>query len=186
MTRFNLALIYQKTRCILHRKYLLEGQNDPRYAYSRDTCIDAALTILRYHSHVFSASQPGGQLQTMRWYMSSLSSHDFLLAAMVVCLELNHRYRSHLRNAEPSSRSMIDALESSYKLWQGLDTFHPEDARLATRALEMMINRVKASGIADGGVSGLNNTTPASTTGKSCLVHIRAQTLTRLDSIDCR
>ncbi|KAF2479386.1 fungal-specific transcription factor domain-containing protein, partial [Neohortaea acidophila] len=31
---------------------------------------------------------PGGQLESVKWYMGSISTHDFLLAAMVMCLEL--------------------------------------------------------------------------------------------------
>ncbi|EGP87025.1 uncharacterized protein MYCGRDRAFT_71726, partial [Zymoseptoria tritici IPO323] len=30
----------------------------------------------------------GGQLESVKWYMGSISTHDFLLAAMVICLEL--------------------------------------------------------------------------------------------------
>ncbi|KAL9120712.1 MAG: hypothetical protein Q9187_002732 [Circinaria calcarea] len=98
MNRFNLELLYQKTRCVLHRSYLLEAHTDSRFAYSQRTCIQAAMDILRHHSTIYNACQVGGQLSPVKWYMASLTTHDFLLAAMIICLELNS---NHNVDSEP-------------------------------------------------------------------------------------
>ncbi|KAF2467236.1 uncharacterized protein BDR25DRAFT_376125 [Lindgomyces ingoldianus] len=139
MSRFNIELLYQKTRVVLHRNYLTAGQSDPRFADSRKTCVDASLEILRYQNIVFQACRPGGQLQKVWWYMSSLSTYDFLLAAMVVCLELNH-----LRNIEsspdfegtPTTRiaEMLGILENTYEIWAN----HPNRFRESIRGAEMV------------------------------------------------
>ena len=92
--RFKLEMLYQKTRCVLHRRSLTEGSllspsASPRGDYSRATCVDAAMTLLGHHAAVFDASQDATQLNSTRWFMSSLNAHDFLLAAMIICLELH-------------------------------------------------------------------------------------------------
>ncbi|KAF2719447.1 hypothetical protein K431DRAFT_228699, partial [Polychaeton citri CBS 116435] len=98
MCRFNLDLLYLKTKTVLHRRYMLTPltQLSPEeqargIGVSRKTCIECALRVLQHHHTIYQASQPGGQLESVKWYMGSLSTHDFLLAAMIVCLELNQQ-----------------------------------------------------------------------------------------------
>lgn len=55
LNRHNIDMLYQKSLCVLHRKYLSHDRSDPKFAYSRKTCTDAALRILsinrKYTSH---------------------------------------------------------------------------------------------------------------------------------------
>ncbi|EMC94372.1 hypothetical protein BAUCODRAFT_74106, partial [Baudoinia panamericana UAMH 10762] len=98
MCRFNLDLLYLKTKLVLHRRYMLTPLSQLSLeeqvrgiGNSRKICIDCALRVLQHHHTIYSASQPGGQLESVKWYMGSISTHDFLLAAMVICLELSQQ-----------------------------------------------------------------------------------------------
>lgn len=84
--RFGLASLYQKSRCVLHRPYLVEAVPLPEHAYSRRTCLQSALTLLAYHEAIHEATQPGGLLYHIGWFITGLGMHDFLLAAMIVYL----------------------------------------------------------------------------------------------------
>ncbi|EME49238.1 hypothetical protein DOTSEDRAFT_118472, partial [Dothistroma septosporum NZE10] len=98
MCRFNIDLLYLKTKIVLHRRYMEKpfAQLSPKeqtmgIGYSRRACISCALRVLQHHSTIYSASQSGGQLESVKWYMGSISTHDFLLASMVICLELSQQ-----------------------------------------------------------------------------------------------
>ncbi|TLD33842.1 hypothetical protein PspLS_01153 [Pyricularia sp. CBS 133598] len=83
MQRYWLDLLYQKARCVLHRRF-------NRVPKSRWACVDAAVKIMRIQYDVHVEMQPGGRLARERLFISSLYTHDFLLANMVLCAELSH------------------------------------------------------------------------------------------------
>ena len=85
------------------------------------------MEILRYHRTIFHACQPGGQLNKVWWYMSSLQTFDFLLAAMVICLELNH-LQSTVKSSEYSFE-IFDLLQNTHDIWAN----HPNRFRDAVR-----------------------------------------------------
>ncbi|KAI9053864.1 hypothetical protein LZ554_002811 [Drepanopeziza brunnea f. sp. 'monogermtubi'] len=129
MQRFNLDIFWQKTICVLHRKYIARAQQNPRYALSRRACVDASMELLRHQAQLYRESQPGGRMRTMKWFIASLTKHDFLLAAVLVCLDLH--YDSVSENlAEPPPNydpdfwtpaqraAMLHALETSQDIWK--------------------------------------------------------------------
>jgi hypothetical protein len=89
LRRFALEGCLQKSRCLLHRKYLIPGQSNPEYRYSRTASIDAAMKLLDVQYIIHGASQPGGQLFREQWRMSALISQDYVLAAIILCLDLD-------------------------------------------------------------------------------------------------
>jgi hypothetical protein len=131
MCRFNLDLLYLKTKLVLHRRYMLTpiAQLSPEeqacgIGNSRKICINCALRVLQHHQTIYTASQPGGQLESVKWYMGSISTHDFLLAAMIICMELSQQINdgsflivSGGREC-PRQQAMLDALEKSQKIWE--------------------------------------------------------------------
>jgi len=145
MIRCNLELLYQKTRCILHRRYLGESWRDNRFVESRRLCVEAAMEILRLHAAVHDASQPSGQLYTVRWYMSTLSSHDFLLGAMIVSLaldQLSNHGEAETRNEKCAPFSeMRQALKTSYNIWKEPQYSNPATHK-AVKALTIMLRRL--------------------------------------------
>lgn len=88
MQRFNLSILYNKGQCVLHRRFLSRARDNPRYAHSRRTCVDSSMDLLNHQATLHYESRPGRRLHSLKWYISSLTSHDFLLAATLVCLDL--------------------------------------------------------------------------------------------------
>ena len=93
MNHFNLKLLYQETPCVLDFNYLLEAHTFSCFAYSRSICIQAAMDILRHQSMIYEACQVRGA--NCAWSSGTWlrSQHDFLLAAIIICLELNSNHK---------------------------------------------------------------------------------------------
>ncbi|KAM0248801.1 hypothetical protein ACHAQJ_009312 [Trichoderma viride] len=149
MQRYNLELLYQKARCVLHRRYLMEARSNLRYIYSRWACVDAAKQILRHQYDIYNGTLPGGQLHRDRWFVSSLTTHDFLQAAMILCLDLSSELRyepqlSHANQGEKgapeSRRERLEALETSYVIWRALRD-QSADANKAAAVLEVILGK---------------------------------------------
>lgn len=132
MQRYILDLLYLRAQCILHRKYMGCARENSRYSYSRRTCIEAAMEMLRHQASLHSESRPGGRLSKIQWYISSLTSSDFLLAAMVVCLELYQTAEAERQGRRASNdlfdgfggrerrAQMIATIEQSLSIWDTL------------------------------------------------------------------
>ena len=152
MNRLNIKLLYLKAICVLHRKYLNQDRSNQRYAYSRRVCVEAAIEILDLQADVHKSTLPGGQLYEDRWMLSSLTAHDFLLAAMIVCLDLSELLKVKtteqlsIRGLSIEEKhglcSNLDSLERSQRIWSQ-STVHSRDARTAADALALMIRKVR-------------------------------------------
>lgn len=174
MCRTNLALLVLKTRIILHRNFMLvplsqlsDVEQSRGIGTSRQICTDSALSVLHLHHSIHAETQPGGKLYTVKWYMGSISTHDFLLAAMVVCLALSQQISDDEELQEsggqlwcPRRQIMIDALEKSQHIWETdvaktrVELFLPltaadSESPMATettkacKAMSVMLNRVR-------------------------------------------
>ena len=94
MARFSLATVYHKSQCVLHRRYMRVARGNNRYVYSRRSCIESAMQLLSFQAIQHQASQERGRLRSVRSHVNSLTTHDYLLAATVVCMDLySHRDR---------------------------------------------------------------------------------------------
>lgn len=123
--RFGLASLYQKSRCVLHRRYLVDPQPLREHDYSRRTCVEAAVALLDYQSTMFEATKPGAILAQNRWFIASLAINDFLLADMVVALAAQRPNESKdepdwMATCTPSvtKDSLIEMLKRSYTIWK--------------------------------------------------------------------
>ncbi|KAL3421339.1 C6 transcription factor [Phlyctema vagabunda] len=153
MQRFNLDIVWQKTMCVLHRKYITRARTNPRYAHSRRACSDAALEILHHQAQLHRESQPGGRLRTMKWFISSLAKHDYLLGAMIVCLELHYESMSETMTEKPAAydgsfwspeqrAEMLRALETSLSIWTESAEASME-AYKASKVLGIMLEKLR-------------------------------------------
>lgn len=126
MQRFNLSILYHKGQCVLHRKFLARARENNRYAHSRRTCVDSSMDLLRHQATLHDESRPGRRLHGLKLIISSLNTHDFLLATMIICLDL--WYGAESEGAGRSSgdlytwglerrADMIHALEVSNEIW---------------------------------------------------------------------
>jgi hypothetical protein len=172
--RINLKLLVLKTRIILHRNLMLvpieqlsEVEQAQGIGTSRKICVDSALEVLKLQHAIHAESQLGGKLYTAQWYMGSISTHDFLLAAMVVCLNLSQQISEddQLRAIGtaswcPRRQAMADTLEKSYHIFTygsaasrfgaRLGSVHgafegtqSSETDMASKALGVMLDRVR-------------------------------------------
>ena len=92
MARFGLASVYHKSLCVLHRRFLKAAKTNPRYLHSRRTCLHSAMTLLSFQDIQYRETGDRGRMRSMRAYVNSLTTHDFLLAATILCTDLYHNY----------------------------------------------------------------------------------------------
>ncbi|TVY17050.1 Pyrrolocin cluster transcription factor fsdR [Lachnellula arida] len=153
MQRFNIDIFWHKTMCVLHRKYIARARQNPRYAHSRRACVDASMEILRHQAKLHRESQPGGRLRSMKWFITSLTKHDYLLGAMIVCLDLHYDQVSETMVDRPPNydpyfwtpaqrAEMFKALESSHEIWKGTAEASME-AYKASSILGVMLEKLR-------------------------------------------
>jgi hypothetical protein len=117
--------------------------------YSRKICVEAALELLKHHSSIFEATRGGGPLSSSRWFMTSLNAHDFLLAAMVLCMELNLIERSSSISAGPGNldvpkiEEIKQRLRRSYEIYR-LPVRHFAPTGKARKAMELMLAKTES------------------------------------------
>lgn len=99
MHRLFISTTFSKGQILLHRRFLYmkstSVEKDP-FDYSRIVCLDSALGRLRIQDIYYEESNPGGQLYTMGWRVSSVTNHEFLTATMIL--------RSLLYRGQPLER----------------------------------------------------------------------------------
>ena len=89
MHRLMVELMFRKSLCVLHRTYLSFDRDNIEYAPSREACRESALRVLDLHAEFDLETRPGGRMHEDRYMLSKLAVHDFLIAAMVICLDLS-------------------------------------------------------------------------------------------------
>lgn len=154
MKRYTLDILYQKARIVLHRKFLVEARYNPRLNYSRSACVSAAKEILRHQYDLYKESEVGGRLEKNNWFFRSLQNNDFVLAAMVICLELSknndlvdttgpqqHDVNSPVEIANERNR-LIDTLQKSREVWKE-NLKHSIEARKAFAAVTVMLKKAE-------------------------------------------
>jgi hypothetical protein len=126
--RYLLDLLFLRGQCVLHRK-LLHAQDNSKYADSRRVALEAAMQILQHQVTLHTEYQQGGSLYGVKCYYSSITAHEFLLAAMIVSLDLFARAAAKSRNvplghslSQEDKSKMMSALEGSRDIWFTLST----------------------------------------------------------------
>ena len=142
MVRLNIELLYQKSICVLHRKYLTQKSSSP---FSKDVCAAAAMEILGHQASVDQEAQPGGQLYQDRWMLSSFTYNDFFLAAMILCLDVStDRHNDASAHSDDRREVKIDMIERSYYICSE-QVSTSKEARRVTTALEAMLTKLRPS-----------------------------------------
>ncbi|TVY14613.1 Fusarisetin A cluster transcription factor fsa6 [Lachnellula arida] len=154
VVKFSIDLTFQKARCVLHRKFFIlsKGTATYPYPYSTKTCIEASMRILECQIYMDRETGPDRVLHKQRWKASSLVTHDFLLAAMLVCLYLGQSIGlSHEDQNNGSGirlkwtrENMLQTLNSSHQIFEALSGTSRE-ALKATKALNSMLTKVRAA-----------------------------------------
>ena len=147
LNRCKIELLYLKGLVVLHRRYIRYEPQDAKFETSRRFCVEAALEIIARQADMHQAFQPGGRLQEDQWMLSSLTIHDFLLAAMAICLDLSVRLESHTTAFvdECADHGLVSreigALKTSQRIWAAISHLSPE-SRVASLALDLMARKV--------------------------------------------
>ncbi|KAH6694968.1 fungal-specific transcription factor domain-containing protein [Leptodontidium sp. MPI-SDFR-AT-0119] len=142
--KYSIELLYHSSRCMLHRKFLLKQKAVPEYGYSKVVGLDASIQLLRCQASIHEATSPGGPLARDRWFFSTLSLHNFLVANMVVYLTIMQSFCGPDGHSIPSSaltkdqQSMIQTLEHSNTVWQGMIEVSAEAKKCAAVVAIMM------------------------------------------------
>ncbi|PSN59660.1 hypothetical protein BS50DRAFT_640811 [Corynespora cassiicola Philippines] len=194
MQRFTLDLLYLKITCVLHRKFLSPARSMSRFSYSRRACIDASMTMLQHQATLHRECQPGGRLRGVKWFISSLTTVDFLLAAMIVCSDLYHTQRTARQARSPTTdtyfwspdriNEMLDAIETAVSIWEGLKEGSME-AYKAHATLSVMLQQLKQNRQQHQSFSSTSSVFPPSTTMDDANVapeHSAAMTLGMLST----
>jgi hypothetical protein len=159
MQRFGLEMVYLRSLFVLHRKFIAKGRENPRYSYSRRTCLNASMELLEHQATLHREAQPGGRLRSVKWYISSLTTHDFLLAAMLVCVDLYHTAENERTGRQSTSNpsspqvpdlcddgrreQMMQAVGHCITIWESVRDQSME-AFKASSALRVMMEKLKA------------------------------------------
>ncbi|KAI1648130.1 fungal-specific transcription factor domain-containing protein [Daldinia loculata] len=151
--RFGIAAIYQKSRCVLHRRYLAELVPKEEHDYSRRICFEAALALLDLQNTMHEATKPGGMLRQTGWFVAALVAvNDFLLADMVLALMIqDDKYweegssPSWIAQSSPpfTKDRLLYLLKRSYNVWCDMSG----DAREFKKAEEVVrtiLQRIQA------------------------------------------
>ena len=157
LQKFTVDYCYQRARCVLHRKYLVPRRSS-RHLYSVKSCVDAAMQILHAQYFVYEEKGPNRRLYDHKWKISSLMTHDFLLAAMLICVHLNHSVgeappRANIGQSGNSIRwtrgEMLHDLDVANRIWD--EASHAsKDALKAARALKrtlLIVRGARGSGL---------------------------------------
>lgn len=121
--RIGLASLCAKSRCVLHRRYLVEPVMRREHDYSRLQCLEAATTLLDYQWTMWTATRPGNRLSDCGWFMTSLSVHDYMLAAMIIYLiAQDERYGdsgdwAKTEKTLPTRDELVEMIRRSHSIW---------------------------------------------------------------------
>jgi hypothetical protein len=149
MNRTTIEMLCLKSLIVLHRNYIpqyYKGQYPltatlTSLATSRQACLDAACTVLDRQAELAAATRDGGLLHDARWMISALTVNDFILAAMVLCLDLTLRGKHGVRDGD--TRRSLAAVRTAHAIWVANGEHSPE-ARIAAEALGSTLARVEA------------------------------------------
>ncbi|RDL36150.1 uncharacterized protein BP5553_06762 [Venustampulla echinocandica] len=125
--RIQLEILFHQGMCVLHRKFMAQGRLDGRFEPSRNRCIRSALSLLSLQHFLFQQAQATTKdmvRSTRHWYRFSYTSQDFILAAMILCLELRHRRVAEAANVrltpesdDEQQGSMVLSLQKASRAW---------------------------------------------------------------------
>ncbi|KIH88702.1 hypothetical protein SPBR_06634 [Sporothrix brasiliensis 5110] len=153
MSRMTIEMLYLKSLIVLHRNYIPQYYKQSSsssttmsttsfVSTSRQACLDAACTVLDCQAELTAATQHGGILHDARWMISALTVNDFILAAIVLCLDMTLASK-HTQRTDDGHNRRLAALRTAHAIWVAPSAQFPE-ARIAADALGATLARVEA------------------------------------------
>ena len=139
VTRLCVSFIYQKSLIVLHRKHVRSSNER-----SMRACQQAASTLVSQFLDFYLEFEEGGQLCTERWFMGSITWHDFLLACTALCLTLCTCANTAVASNGPSSLdlgTLVDLLRRAETLCVEQQSSRSRDTRKVQRLLRAVTMR---------------------------------------------
>ncbi|KAI1348456.1 fungal-specific transcription factor domain-containing protein [Xylaria sp. FL0043] len=136
MSRLFLQHMIYKGQLMLHRRFVqvkTSLHTDDTFAYSRRACLRASLQLLRIQKTLDEEAQPGGQLDTMRWRMTSIMNHQFLTASMVLCSLIYHN------KTQGRFEEVIAALRGARNIWMRITG--SRESKKAAETVNLILSR---------------------------------------------
>jgi len=120
-----LEILYHQGICVLHRKFSAKGRIDPKFGHSRTRCLQSAMRLLSLQGLLFKdAKRPDGTISfAQHWYRLSFTSQDFILAAIILCIDLRHRKLEDAAkgtdsvSADIEEKPILAALSDACQIW---------------------------------------------------------------------
>jgi hypothetical protein len=149
-SRFTLANIHHKSLCVVHSRFLELARSDERYRYSRRTCLESAMALLRFQAIQHQDLPIQGKIQSLTKYQTSITIHDYLLAATIISAELClGRGRVPVENAPakcpmggPTRSEMLTSLDISANIFSQMRDKSIE-AYKASDVLGMLLRKLQ-------------------------------------------
>jgi hypothetical protein len=143
MHRVLLQLAIQRLTIWLHRKYLAPPYTQPRYQYSRNACVQAAIKILEFQQIVLEETPGDGLLYPARWarwmLLSSRPRAVLLLGVSILCYYVQlAKTRPDVSLDESMGAKIHNLLRNAYPLWLHSTTV----SREARRAIDYLSLRL--------------------------------------------
>ncbi|KAJ3543060.1 hypothetical protein NM208_g3784 [Fusarium decemcellulare] len=142
----------QRTRIILHRNFLALAYADPEYIPSRNKCLEAATRVLQHQQIMASLSFNADRMVVQNWRVLSIMSQDFLLSAMVICLDFDQDLRhGPLPGSSPIAMRGGEEVEERLALLKSYQDFLRDadkpipGAVKAGRAIELVVSQVEST-----------------------------------------
>ncbi|KLJ10812.1 hypothetical protein EMPG_13813 [Blastomyces silverae] len=150
--RFVIVSIYHKAQCVLHRRFLNRGRENPRYAYSRRACIDSAMELLRFQNMLQTPPRTDNRFQHTVGYITTTSTHDFLMAGTILALDIYQQIQERTRTAGRTStdsfasgmaryQEELAMLRKSRDIWNEVKD-RSVDAWRATAIMDVMLGKL--------------------------------------------
>ncbi len=107
----------------------------------------SSMQLLGYQESMHQASRPGGCLITMKWYNFTSTKHDFLLAAMIICLDLMSTNASGCDTqgqvCTVTAAEKLNAIHKSRAIWAEI-VDESLDAKRAVSILDAVLKKLLA------------------------------------------
>lgn len=135
MSRLFISHLFYKGQIMLHRRFVLmevAAADEASFYYSRKSCLDASIGMLHIQHILDEETCPGGQLQTMRWRVSSIINHQFLTATMILCSLLHRGQTLHLKE------EIMTTLRSTRAIWMRSSAIS-RDAKKAAETVSFVL-----------------------------------------------
>jgi hypothetical protein len=150
--RFTLANIHHKSLCVVHSRFLELARSDERYRYSRRTCLESAMALLRFQAIQHQDLPIQGKFQSLTKYQTSITIHDYLLASTIISAELClsktrgpvEHHPGKCPMGGPTRNEMLASLETSANIFSQMRDKSIE-AYKASDVLGMLLRKLQTS-----------------------------------------